>query len=149
MKEEHLSNSETQNEIERIIVESLDKECNCVFSKKAEGLKFEFDLFNKEKRIIGEIYAGIDKISSGSIRKVQSDCFKLVFAEKKMGGEWNKLIIFVDDNIQKKFEGDSWIKEAIDFFGIELKTIQLSEENKNKLRKAKKRQQIGNQTKKN
>lgn len=144
---EHISDSLVQRDIEKIIVEKLAISHNCTFSRKRDGSKFEFDFFNEEKKIIGEIYAGIDKISPGSKKKVITDCFKLVAAEKKFGGEWNKYIVFVDEKIKKSFEGESWIKESIKLFGIELETEPLSNEDENKLREAKKRQQQGNQIK--
>ena len=142
MKEEHLSSSQTQRDIEKMIVEDLALRHGCAFEKKVKC--FEFDFFNEEESIIGEVYCGIDSISAGSKKKVITDCFKLVAAEKLFGGVWEKYIVFVDPKIKAYFEGNSWVSEAIKTFGIKLETVDLSEETLLKLREAKKRQQIGN-----
>jgi hypothetical protein len=144
MSKKHPSNSEAQQEIEKKVVEKLTNEYKCTFTRKTENTNFEFDFFNKEKRIIGEVYAGIDKIKTGSRRKVIADCFKLAAAEKILEGEWNKKIVFVDITIKEIFEGNSWIKEAINIFNIELMVIDISLEDKDALRTAKKKQQTGN-----
>lgn len=146
MKEEHLSSSQTQRDIEELIVKDLVLRHGCVFGKKFKG--FEFDFFNEKENIIGEVYCGIDSISAGSKKKVIADCFKLVAAEKSFDGVWKKYIVFVDPKIKACFEGNSWVSKAIDAFGIKLETVDLSEEILLKLREAKKRQQIGNLKKK-
>ncbi len=147
MKEKHFSDSSVHIEIEKKVITELEKVHNCKFSKKRENSKFQFDFFNEEKKIIGEVYAGIEKLSAGSKRKVITDCFKLIVAEKKFGGKWKKYLVFIDQKIKDSFEGDSWISEAIIEFGIELRKIDLTIEDENNLREAKKRQQLGNQMK--
>jgi hypothetical protein len=142
--ETHNADSGTQRKIEKIVVEKLEVEHGCSFSKTAPNSNFEFDFYNADKHIIGEIYAGIDNLSCGSKRKVIADCFKLVAAEKIFGGKWCKQIVFVDNNIQKKFEGESWINEAIQLFGIKLKTIEIGENDLENLRETKIRQQTAN-----
>lgn len=143
-KVEHLSDSSVQGKIEIKIVKKLEKDHGCIFSKIRENSRFEFDFFNDEKKIIGEIYAGIDKLNPAQKKKVITDCFKLVCAEKKFGGEWNKYIVFVDEKIKNAFIGDSWISEAIKLFEIKLITVDLLPKELDELRLAKKRQQIGN-----
>ncbi len=147
MKETHLSDSLVQREIEKKVVSKLEIIYSCKFSKTRENSKFEFDFLNEEKKIIGEIYAGIDKLSPAQKKKVITDCFKLIAAEKKFDEKWNKYIVFIDEKIKAAFEGNSWISEAIEEFGIELKIIDLSPEDESKLREAKKKQQLGNQMK--
>lgn len=147
MKKEHPSNSYVQIEIEKSVVTRLEEKYKCNFQKKTENLKFEFDFYNEDERIIGEVYSGIDKLSPASKKKVIADCFKLITAEQMLGGKWKKQIVFVDESIKKKFEGKSWIAEAIKLFEIELKVIEISEQDKNKLQKVKEKQQIGNKLK--
>lgn len=118
----HPSNSKAQREIEEMIVQSISKKEKCTFIKKVKikDVKFEFDFYNEEKKIIGEVYAGIDNISPGSIKKVIADCFKLVYAEKLLGYECNKKLVFIDEKIKGKFAGNSWVANAIKEYGIQI-----------------------------
>lgn len=118
----HPSNSKVQREIEEMIVQSISKKENCTFIKKVKikDVKFEFDFYNEEKKIIGEVYAGIDNLSAGSKRKVITDCFKLIYAEKLLGYQCNKQLVFIDEKIKGKFEGKSWVSNAIKEYGIQI-----------------------------
>jgi hypothetical protein len=140
------ADSSTQREIEKLIIEKITTEGNFTSEKGTviKGVKFEFDFYNAEKKIIGEIYAGIGKISAGSRKKVITDCFKMVFAEELLGYECDKRLVFIDEKIEKAFKGDSWAAEAIRKYKIETKVIIISEENMNELKAAKKLQQISN-----
>jgi hypothetical protein len=140
-------NSGTQLSIESIVIEQLKKGLKCELSKQTVPIEdtnavFEFDFFNKEERIIGEIYAGIDKLKAGQKRKVGNDCFKLISAEKTFGGNWNKYIVFVDDNIKKIFDerSRSWLSKSIDKWGIKLELVNLTEEKFSEIKKAKDKQ---------
>jgi len=62
--------------------------------------------------------------------------------------EIRKVMFFVDEKIENKFindkdESNSWVKDAIKSFGIELITETILEKDKDKLRKAKKEQGEG------
>jgi len=105
---------------------------------------FEFDFFSEDKKIIGEIYAGIDNISPGPIKKVITDCFKMVYAEQLLGFSCNKYLVFIDDKIAKKFKGNSWASHAIQHFGIEIIVRNINEEDLKLLREERKVQQISN-----
>lgn len=145
------ADSRCQREIEKIIVDKIALEENKEFTKKAtiESVNFEFDFYygKGKKIIIGEIYAGIDKINAGSRKKVITDCFKMVYAEKLLGYPCEKRLIFIDEKIKKVFIGDSWIAKAINAYKIDVKVIEISIEEMNKLRVTKKLQQLCNQKK--
>lgn len=149
------ADSSTQREIEAKIVAKIEKEENFKSVKSVtieyldsdnlkDEVKFEFDFYNAKKKIIGEIYAGIDKISPGSRKKVITDCFKMVYAEKLLGCPCDKRLIFIDEKIKSVFEGQSWAAKAIDSYGIEIKVEGISEEDMEKLRDTKKLQQHSN-----
>jgi hypothetical protein len=142
----HPSDSKVQREIEEMIVQSLSKKENCNFMKKVKikGIKFEFDFYNEEKKIIGEVYAGIENISSGSIKKIITDCFKLVYAEKLLGYKCSKKLVFIDEKIKKKFEGNSWISFAIKEYGIQIHLELLNNLEMEKLKNARIQQQTNN-----
>lgn len=147
----HPSDSSKQREIEQLIVNQIAKKESLKFeTKKSITIKdvvFEFDFYNAEKKIIGEIYAGIDKISAGSRKKVITDCFKMVYAEKLIDSPCIKRLIFVDKNIEKVFTGKSWAAKAIEAYNIKTKVIEISEEDMTILSKTKELQQRSNQKK--
>lgn len=147
----HPSDSSKQREIERLIVNEIAKNENLIFEeKKSINIKdvvFEFDFYNKEKKIIGEIYAGIGKISAGSRKKVITDCFKMVYAEKLTDSPCVKRLIFIDKNIEKVFTGKSWAAKAIIEFGILIDVIEIPETSMNELKAVIELQKKGNQQK--
>lgn len=149
------ADSSTQREIEAKIVAKIEIEENFKSEKNVsieyidsnnikDEVKFEFDFYNKEKKIIGEIYAGIGKISPGSRKKVITDCFKMVYAEKLLGYPCDKRLIFIDEKIKSVFEGYSWAAKAIDSYGIEIKVEGISEEDMEKLKNTKELQRHSN-----
>lgn len=150
-KTAHPSDSSKQREIEQLIVSEISKKENLKFeTKKSINIKdvvFEFDFYNEEKKIIGEIYAGIEKISAGSRKKVITDCFKMVYAEKLIDSPCIKRLIFVDKNIEKVFTGKSWAAKAIIEFGILIDVIEIPEESMNELIATRELQKKGNQQK--
>ena|SRR5690554_1117048 len=140
MKDEHLSNSRVQLDVEKNIINTLKNKYNCEFTKKIDGLNCEPDFFNEEKKIIGEIYTSSD-LKGSRKNKLTADCFKLVTVEKKLGGTWNKYIL-VKENVKREFE-KGWRNEAIKLFGIELKVIEISEEDIQALQEARRKQKQG------
>ena len=149
MNEKHLSDSTPQREVEKNVVESLQAKYDCEFQNKIEGFPFQPDFFNKEKRIVGEIYAGTDKLNSAQKNKIMADCFKLISIEKSLGGEWQKYIVVIDNKIEESLKRDGWRKKAMEEANITLRLEKISEEDENKLREAKKRQQQGMKFSKN
>lgn len=143
MTTKHFSDSTPQREVEKNVLEILQDKYGCEFQNKIEGLPFQPDFFNKEKRIVGEIYAGIDKLNSAQKNKIMADCFKLISIEKILGGEWKKYIIVVDNKIEESLKRDGWRKKAMEEVGITLQLEKISEKDEKKLREAKKRQQQG------
>ncbi len=150
MVKSHPSDSKVQREIEKKIVQLISKELNIVFNENErvttiEGVKFEFDFYHQEKKIIGEIYLGIDKkITAGPRKKVIADCFKLVYADKLLGNQCTKMLVFVDENTKENFERNSWIAKAIKEYEIKIRVEKIEPSDMDELRDAKRQQQIGN-----
>lgn len=151
----HLSSSEEQTRIESIVISKLI-ENGYDFSEKQDGNpNYKLDVFCQfeGKLVIGEIYAGIDKLQPAQKKKIVTDFFKLVYVEKLLKEQGSKMEIrkvmfFVDEKLENKFINDkdnsnSWVKDAIKSFGIELITETILEKDKDKLRKAKKGQGEG------
>ncbi|WP_281337242.1 hypothetical protein [Flavobacterium eburneipallidum] len=144
------ADSSTQREIEKLIIEKITAEGNFTSQKKItiiKEVKFEFDFYNEEKKIIGEIYAGIDKINSAQKKKIITDCFKMVYAEKLLDCDCVKMLIFIDENIEKAFKGSSWASKAIEEYKIKTRVIKISEGDMKKLIATKELQQRSNQKK--
>lgn len=115
-------------DIETKVVKIIHNKGNVINFKNGkptkETVKFNFDFhfFSDDLNIIGEIYAGINKISPGQRKKIITDCFKMVFAEELLGYKCDKRLIFIDEKIEKAFKGDSWAAKAIEKFNIKTNT---------------------------
>ncbi len=150
IKSKHLSSSHVQKEVEIEVVSKIQEEENFINDVQPD-IECKFDFYSKNKKIIGEIYAGIEEIKSGSDRKIKTDCFKLIYAEKVLSKrilsnkKYRKILVFVDENIMKKFDmnSNSWCAKAIREFGIETRFIEIDKELLIKLKVAKKLQRKG------
>jgi|SRR5690554_667515 hypothetical protein len=165
METEKLGNSKENKRIEEIVVKKLENKYGVNSVEKLQK-KYNLDFYNDNgKRIvIAEIYAGIItlnsgltiKLNSGPKRKIITDFFKLVHIENELkkddsnkNKEYKKIVVFVDKNIENKFnrenkKDNSWVKDAVESFGIDLRTIDISEEDKEKLLNTREKQQRGN-----
>ena len=144
-----LSSSEVQEEVEKNVISKLKKKGYNFLETEKSNYKLDVYCEFEGNIIIGEIYAGIRKINTGSRRKILMDCLKLIFIENQLNKKCKKIIFFVDDSVKKRFEyndndkRNSWVKDAIEKFEIKLETIDISEEDRQKLLKAKDNQRIG------
>jgi hypothetical protein len=155
IQSQHLSSSLVQREIEIIIISEMKRD-GYIFPENdvlKSNYKLDIHCEYQGNIVIGEIYAGIDTLKAAQKKKVLTDCFKLLFVEKILtekdsSKKIQKLIIFIDDKIKNKFidlnsKNDSWVKDAIKTFGIDLKTVNISAEAKEDIRQAKIKQQLG------
>ena len=143
----HFGNSEVQNEIEIIVRDAMKEHLQCELFKGVPNKNehFEFDFYNEECFIIGEIYSGIDELKPGQKKKLATDCLKMIIYEKLKQEEEGKLnfkkyLVLVDNKVKSLLEGKSWLSESIRFFNIELKLVELDSVTMEKLRESKKRQ---------
>jgi hypothetical protein len=147
MVKSHPSDSKVQRDIEKKIMHSISKKLDATFIEGVtiiNGVNFEFDFYDEEKKIIGEIYSGIDSITAGPRKKVIADCFKLVYAEKLLGYVCDKRLVFIDKKIMKEFEGGSWVAKAIKSYGIQISFEEIEPSDMVALIEAKQQQQISN-----
>ena len=148
-KSKHTSNSDTQKNIERIVIELLSNEFKKEFKNNTieyEDVKFKLDFYikNEDEIIIGEIYAGIDGIKPGQKKKIGSDFLKLITVEKIIKEKFpnhalTKILVVVDAKIKDQID-NSWLAKSASFFEITIKEVNLPEEEKKKLKKTKKNQ---------
>lgn len=151
-KQTHESDSSVQRKVESEVKIYLHKKhgWNLSANEREFSSKYELDFCDLENKIMGEIYAGIDKVNPAQKNKVKADLLKLIAAERDFGNKWEKHYVFVDKNVEKAFIGDSWLGDAIKSFNIKLSTVSLSDLKPGieaELREAKAKQQRGNQTK--
>lgn len=154
---QHGADSNVQLEIEKNVIEELSKkwkglktgsiEVETENKKIKSDFKLDFYLLGEKENVIGEIYAGIDKLNPGQKKKIITDCFKMVYAEQFLGKPCEKWLVFVDNKIENAFKTESWIAKAIKLFDIKTYVFKLSNDEENKLRKAKELQQHSNQKK--
>ena len=154
-KAQHNSQSDVQASIEKFVISELTREGYEFDIHPLEKPNFQLDIYAQYNgtTVIGEIYAGIDKLQPAQKKKVIADCFKLVYVEKYLSEknplkEIQKLMVFIDEIICNKFtkneyRADSWVKDSLNLFYIKMKVIKISDLQKANLREAKKRQQIG------
>ena len=130
----HKSNSDCQRKVEKFVVQTLEERLCCKLWEEHKtpvecgGVKFEFDFYNKDKNIIGEVFARIGQPKPGQVKKTLTDAFKLVSYEKLSNSseKWEKIIVFVDKTVKACFENNKhWYAKAIEKFGITLECIDL------------------------
>ena len=144
----HPSNSNVQISVEHQILKKLGTELGCELLPKSlvslDGRKVEIDGYSDKPKILCEIYAHIGGLKGSQYRKPITDAVKLLLAEKWLGGNWRKLLVFVDEEARGKFDSGTWYSEAIKNFGIETCVISLSPAAQLKISKAQKRQRMEN-----
>lgn len=164
MVAEKYGSSKENKRIEEIVIKKLEDEygVNSV-EKLQKNYNLDFYSIDDNRIIIAEIYAGIitlnsgltTKLNPGSKRKIITDFFKLVYIENELKkDDFNKtkekkIVVFVDKKIENKFNreskrNNSWVKDAVESFGIELATINISEYDTEKLLNVRENQQKGN-----
>lgn len=145
------SKSDEQQKAEIIIGDRVEEYLACPLKRNervvlAEGVHIVPDLYSEQDRIVGEIFAHIGSLKVGQQHKISQDILKMLLLEKIKGAKYRKMIIIVDEKIEEYLKGKSFIVESIRQFGMEIKKIDLSDENYEKIMNAQKRQVMVNET---
>ena len=145
------SKSDEQQKAEIIIGDRVEEYLACPLKRNervvlAEGVHIVPDLYSEHDRIVGEIFAHIGSLKVGQQHKISQDILKMLLLEKIKGAKYRKMIIIVDEKIEEYLKGKSFIAESIRQFGMEIKKIDLSDENYEKIMNAQKRQVMVNET---
>jgi len=141
----HPSNSKPQQNIEVLVLDKIGLTSKKI---KIDNKEFNFDGFSDEdgKMEIVEIYAGIDKLKSAQQQKVSQDLLKMYLYEKLSEKKFNKRFIVIDQKIYEKLDSERpWKNLAFETLGITLEYVDIGEDNLEKLRQAKKGQNLLNQ----
>lgn len=103
------------------------------------------DFYSEEKKIIGEVYAHIGKPNVGQINKLSRDILKMILYSNSKDYEVKKVMLVCDTEIEKYLrESSSWLSECIRRFNIEVKRIKLSDDQREEILSAQKRQRMVN-----
>lgn len=139
------SKATEQQEAEKYLSLELEKWIGCTLEKNARvylanGVHIEPDLYSEKEKTVCEIYAHIGKLKVGQQHKISQDILKMILLEKSRGVTYRKIIITLDDEVEKFLKGKSFIAESIRQFGIEIKRVEISKEMKEQIVTAQKRQ---------
>ena len=139
----HPSNSRVQQEIGKELVNTFlgaQSEQEKVFPL-GNGCKVVIDGYSKDPPILCEAWVHCGKPKGGQPSKIIEDALKLLFTEKCLEKEHRKILLFCDEDSRKHFTGKSWQAKCLRDYGIETEVCLLSEEQKQRVKKAKKLQQ--------
>lgn len=139
------SKSDEQQKAEIIIGDRVEEYLACSLKRNervvlTEGVHIVPDLYSEKDRIVGEIFAHIGSLKVGQQHKISQDILKMLLLEKIKGVKYRKMIVIVDNIIEEYLKGKSFIAESIRQFGIEIKKIDLPDEDHEKIVNAQKRQ---------
>lgn len=118
------SDSKVQRKLEERILNTLGVAHGKVV---IGGIKFDFDGFGDG--VVYEIYAGIDRLRSGQQQKISQDILKMVLYEKMVSKPIKKVLVVVDEAIRDTLlyeKHRSWKNRAIVEYGIEVKLISIT-----------------------
>lgn len=143
------SKSDEQQEAEVIIGNYVEEEFSCSLRRNervalTDGVSIVPDLYSEKDKIIGEIFAHIGSLKIGQQHKISQDILKMLLLEKTRGVKYRKILVVVDDKIEKYLKGKSFIAESIRQFGVEVKKIDLPDDEYEKIVSAQKRQVMVN-----
>lgn len=103
------------------------------------------DFYSEEQKIIGEVYAHIGKPNVGQINKLSRDILKMILYSDSKDYEVKKVMLVCDAEIEKYLkESSSWLSECIRRFNIEVIRINLSDNQRDEIILAQKRQRMVN-----
>ena len=144
------SKSDEQQKAEIIIGDCVEEYLACPLKRNerivlTEGVHIVPDLYSEQDRIVGEIFAHIGSLKIGQQHKISQDILKMLLLEKTKGIKYRKMLVIVDDKMEEYLKGKSFIAESIRQFGIEIKKIDLSAEEYEKIMNAQKRQVMVNE----
>lgn len=151
MRDTSKSKSDEQQKAEIIIGDRVEGELSCPLKRNekvvlSEGIHVVPDLYSEKDRIVGEIFAHIGSLKVGQQHKISQDILKMLLMEKAKGVKYRKMLVIIDDKIEEYLKGKSFIAESIRQFGIEIKKIDLLDENYEKIMNAQKRQVMVNES---
>lgn len=125
----HLSDSGEQMQAEHELVHQLSVALGVPLESTqidlGEGVQLAVDGFNREHRILCEVYAHIGLTRGSQPHKIAKDILKMLAAEKRLQGTWSKILCFADKAAAQCVCGRSWLAIACSDFGVKIKVFSL------------------------
>jgi xanthine/CO dehydrogenase XdhC/CoxF family maturation factor len=112
-----------------------------------DGPTVHVDGINKERRLVCEVYAHIGRMRGAQNHKVAHDILKLWAIGQCCGGDWRKLLCFVDKEARRAVVNNSWLAWVCHCIGIEIELVPLSRGLHDAVSKAQQRQFMMNRRK--
>jgi hypothetical protein len=139
----HASYSSAQHEAEEAMLSGLESKLGLKFANIALtnplGETLQPDAMDLKRRVLVEVYPHIGKTNGSQSQKVRRDILKFLFAEKKLGGSWRKVLCFADNKAAQIINGKSWIGKAAEEMAVEVYVVPLPEKLEQKVLAAQKR----------
>ena len=140
--------STVQKQIEKTIFEKLKSFLHAdVLERNADlelpgepGIRIRPDFYSESQKIIGEIHAHLGKLKPAQMRKVAADVLKLHLFDPE--NRFRKYYVVCCQEEKAQLEGNSYLAAAMRKFNIEVKLIELTEQEQNALRAAMKKQNM-------
>ena len=104
------------------------------------GVRIRPDFYSEQHKIIGEIHSHLGKLKPAQQKKVAADILKLHLFDPE--NEYRKIYAVCDEEEKKQLKGNGWLPAAIRLFKIEVMLIDLTEQERNDLRAAMRRQNM-------
>lgn len=143
-KSDSSAQSTAENLVREWLATDLGFELVSAPVKLPGGCSVQIDGYNAETKIACEIYCRVGRLKGSQSDKIDSDILKLVLVEKELGGQWQKIICFVDDEAARVLGRASWLSVVVADFGVQCRVAPLSDEIKQKILGAQKRQKMVN-----
>lgn len=144
MQERHPSDSTEQQLAHKEILSLLNvKHQLKLESKKVliNNTLFQVDGYSENPPILCEIYSRIGRMKVAQTNKIGKDILKMLLIEKMNNKTFRKIIAFANEEAAHCFSGgESWYAKLKDNFNIEILVIDISQELKESLLTAQKRQ---------
>jgi hypothetical protein len=125
----HPSNSDVQQraepELVRAVATFLGVKLQRETVKLDGGGVVQIDGYNRQHRIACEAFARIGRLNPGQKRKLGNDILKLLLVERRMGGDWRKVLVLAGEDALASLSGDSWHAQAVTEFGVKVYRVPL------------------------
>ncbi len=107
------------------------------------GAHVEVDGATRDRSVVVEAYARQGKLKGAQLKKIAQDVLKLAVIKDELGRAGTRAVIaFADESARQSTGG--WVREAADRFGVELLTVEVSAELRQKILAAQRRQVMVN-----
>ncbi|MEE8472062.1 MAG: helix-turn-helix domain-containing protein [Dehalococcoidia bacterium] len=136
--------SKEQQEAEKWLIDRLSEQLGVCLEKKRRELFekswLELDGYSKNPFIACEAWAHVGPPKSAQKNKVMADALKLLYVKDFFKENGRCILLFGDEKAASHFKHNSWNAKCLESLGIEVKIISFTNEWKNRVLKAQKRQ---------